>query len=363
MKAPGAWRSGWRRWRVPAAILLAVAVVTLSGIRSWPDQIRGMRPPNNTDEFYRYVAQQLNEPVLCEKIPWSVESPGGFLASPSYERSECYDFIAGRTKNPSICWKVKRLGAFSVLSTQTSLWSCLDHAFHGWNGGMAISQEGLVQFFARIGYEPDTIHLEGITPPVVSLKDNYRQLMTQPDLVARIEKTSTSFDKTSNLSARDIANYSYLFDAAALVTTDFKWCSRIPGDVAVASEPWKFRDWCLFTLATNTKSSELCLRLPATGPNGMDPRMSLRGQCNFHVNSTIPSNTRYGPEVPDDDERIRELITMLNYEIPRAKDLPPEEIYAAYDRFLDELNNRTDPTHIAARRRFIERVQRLPKNN
>jgi hypothetical protein len=54
---------------------------------------------------------------------------------------------------------------------------------------------------------------------------------------------------------------------------------------------------------------------------------------------------------------------MLNYAIPHAKDLPPEEIYAAYDRFLDELQQVSDPQHVTARLRFIGRVQRVPDNN
>jgi hypothetical protein len=67
--------------------------------------------------------------------------------------------------------------------------------------------------------------------------------------------------------------------------------------------------------------------------------------------------------VPDDDDRTRALITTLDYEIPHAKDLPLERIYAAYDRFLDELSHGTDPPHTTARRRFIDRVQRLPEDN
>jgi hypothetical protein len=67
----------------------------------------------------------------------------------------------------------------------------------------------------------------------------------------------------------------------------------------------------------------------------------------------------YGPEVPNDDNHTRALLTMLHYPIPRAKDLPLDRIYEAYDRFLDELNKTTDPAHVAARRRFIERVEHL----
>jgi hypothetical protein len=67
--------------------------------------------------------------------------------------------------------------------------------------------------------------------------------------------------------------------------------------------------------------------------------------------------------VPDDDDRTRAQITSLGYEIPHAKDLPAERIGAAYDQFLDELNHGTDPSHSTARRRFIDRVQRLPQGN
>jgi hypothetical protein len=354
---------GGKRWRAVAlGILLLGAIVSLSGIRSWPDQLRGMRPGNKTEEFYRYVAQQLNEPLLCEKIPWAVESPGGFFISPSYERSECYDFIAGRTKNPWLCWRVKRLGAASLLSSQASMWMCLDRAVHGWNGGIAISQANLVGFFTQMGYDPDTIHLEGITPPVVEAKDIYRQLPDKPDIVTRLERASASSDKRSNSTADDIEDSAYLADMGALVTKDFRWCFRIPEDLPLTNERATFHDWCLFTLATNTKDPRLCSRIPRRADR-TDVPMSLQAQCRFQANSSYPSNTRYAPEVPAEDDRTRMLITRLNYEIPRAQDMPLETIYAAYDRFLDELNNRTDPRHLAARRRFIDRVERVPDNN
>jgi hypothetical protein len=51
-----------------------------------------------------------------------------------------------------------------------------------------------------MGYDPDSLHLEGITPPVVSLKDIYRQLPAQPDIATRIEKASGASDKPSSSS-------------------------------------------------------------------------------------------------------------------------------------------------------------------
>ncbi len=353
---PGKW------WRIAAALLLVGAVASLSGVRSWPDQILGMRPANKSEQFYRYIAQQLAEPSLCKKIPWSVMSPGGFFIAPSYERSECYDFIAGRTKNPWLCWKVRRLGAFNWLSEQTSVWSCLNHAIHGWDGGIAISQSDLIYFFTQMGYDPDTLHLEGLTPPVVSVKDIYRQLPDRPDIVAQIERAIGPLDTPSDLPSHDIEGTSYLADIAAVATTDFRWCLRIPDGLPLAGERAKFRDWCLLTVATNTRNAKLCRLIPIRA-GGSDPRMSPQALCSFQANSAHAGNTRYGPEVPADDDRTRALITMLNYPIPHAKDLPPEQIYTAYDRFLDELQKVSDPQHMTARLRFIDRVQRVPNNN
>jgi hypothetical protein len=58
----------------------------------------------------------------------------------------------------------------------------------------------------------------------------------------------------------------------------------------------------VFTLATNSRNAELCRRIPV-GAKQTDPWTTLREQCGFQVNSPHPSNRRYGPEVPVDDDR------------------------------------------------------------
>jgi hypothetical protein len=318
----------FREWRIGkrhlAALVLALSAVFvfLSGITSWPDQLRGMRRVNREDGIYRYVAQELSEPVICEEIPWSAESPGGFFIAPSYERSNCYAFIAGRTKDLSLCWKVKRLGVFRLLSQQTSMWSCFAGAWRGMHAGVGITPDELVSLFNRLGYDPDTLSLEGITPPVVSVKDFYRQLAGRPDIVTRIEKAAT---------AGDPSNAAYLADMAALVTEKPGWCARIPEDLLLARPRSRFRDWCLFTLATNTRNAGLCRLIPIR-TNEADPRLSLQAKCAFQASSPYPSG-RYGPETPDSDDQMRAVIAMLHYELPRARDLPPGTVYASYERF------------------------------
>ena len=373
---------GWRA----AAIVLLLLVAELAGIRSWPDELGGSRRPNNNDEFFRYIAQELAEPALCRKIPWAVVSPGGWFIGPSYERSECYETIAGNTKNPWLCMRVKRFGAVSFLNEQTSMWSCLNRASHGFQSGMAISPGDLARFFTQMGYDPDTLQLEGITPPIVRVKDLYRGLtnryglairsksaggpqvviepgsVDQADLVKRIGNAIGDPGKPRSEGKDDVENAAYLADMAALVSKDAKWCMRIPAEQPLATERAAFRDWCLFTLSVETKNAQLCASIPVAA-DASDTRLSLQGQCEREVNSTIPSMVHYQPEVPSEDERTRVLLTQLHVEIPRARDFPVERIEGAYGRFLQELSHGGDSTHAAARQRLIERVERLREAN
>lgn len=352
-----------RKLRVAAIVLALVALVEVLGIPSWPDQLRGMRDATSQDELYRYVAQELAEPSLCRKIPWSDESPGGFFTAPSYERSECYAFIAARTGNPWLCWKVRRLGRVRLLDHQTSGLSCVLDVRRGFNGGVGVSQAELVGFFARLGYDPDTIQAQGLTPPAVNLRDLYRQLPARPGIVSRVEKAfaaqaapSVPLPDTAPPMANAV-NYAYLADLAALVTNDPKWCARIPENLPLAGQPAPFREWCKFTVASNTKNPALCRQIPIP-PTERDPRLSLQANCIFQTTSPY-STGRYGPEVPQDD-RVRAILGLLGYDVPTAQDLSPEQIYAVDDRFLDELKKKTDPQHIAARQRFMERIKQLP---
>jgi hypothetical protein len=375
-----------KRWRVAVLVLLLCAIAEAGGVRSWYDQARGMRRPGKNDEFFRYVAQELAEPTLCEKIPWSAREDGGWLIAPSYERSECYDTIAGNTRKASLCLKVKRLGPVSLLSEQTSMSSCLKRAVQGFQSGMAISQGNLAGFFTQMGYDPDTLHLEGITPPVVSVRDIYRQLtdryglkvrsqnaggpveVIEPGtvdrtvLVKRIETAIGGRGAPTDVRMSDTLDAAYLADMAALVSKDSRWCFRIPADLALASERKGFRSWCVFALARETKDSVLCGRIGVSGGES-DPRLSLQAECIREINSPFPSMAHYTPEVPAEDGQIRVLLGLLNVEIPRAKDLPQERIQEAFNRFLDELSRGTDSKHVAARDRFIDRVGALPENN
>jgi hypothetical protein len=363
-KAP---RTGLR-WSVIG--LAVVAAAYLAGVTTWIDQWRGMREGNEYEAFYGYMAQQLDESSICDKISWAARISGGFFIAPSYERSECYQTVAGNTRNAWPCWRVRRLGAQSLLYDQVSMWSCLRNAAKGSYSGTAISGESLVRIFRMMGYDPDELHAEGVTRPIVDVRDIYRKLPQEPDLLARIEASPKALGRES-AGAHDVNDAAYLVQMAALVSKDGEWCQRIPDDLSLAGHR-HFRDWCMYMLATNIRNGDLCKRIPirpdpiATAgepspslPPKIVEQMSLHGQCVWRVTSSIPDNTRYGPELPPDDEQTRRLIGILGYPIPRASTLPAQRLEEAYNLFLTVLTGADAARYARARQRLIERVRAL----
>ncbi len=363
-------RSGLR-WT--AITLGVVAVIYLAGVTTWIDQWRGMRQGNEYEEFYWYVAQQLEEPSICDKISWAAGLPGGFFGAPSYQRSECYDMVAGRTRNSWLCRKVRRLGRQSVLDVQLSMWSCLRDAAQGRSSGTALLGESLVRFFKMMGYDPDELHAEGVTRPIVDVRNIYRRLPEEPDIVARVGTSLRALERTNTRTRSEVEDGAYLAQMAALVSKDAGWCERIPDDLPLARQKQHFRDWCVFTLATNIRDSDLCERipirpysiaradeLPPARVQELTVQMSLQAQCDRQIHSPYPSNTHYAPELPADDESTRRLIETLGYPIPRASTLPPHLLEDAYRLFLTVLTGVDAPLYASARQRLIERVKALP---
>ena len=363
-------RSGLR-W---GAIGLGVVVATyFVGVTTWIDQWRGMRQGNDYEEFYEYIAQELDEPAICDKISWAAELPGGFFISRSYLRSACYDAVAGRTRNSWPCWKVRRLGRQSLLNIQTSMFSCLRQVAEGRSSGTALPGESLVHFFKMMGYDPDELHNEGVTRPIVDVRNIYGRLPEEPDILARVGVSLRTHERTNTRTRSDVEDAAYLAQMAALVGKDAGWCERIPSDLPLAGQKQYFRDWCVFTLATNTRDSDLCRRipirpysiaradeLPPARVQELTVQMSLQAQCDRQIHSPYPSNTHYAPEFPADDESTRRLIELLGYPIPRASTLPPQRLEEAYRLFLTVLTGADAPLHASARQRLIERVKALP---
>ena len=82
----------------------------------------------------------------------------------------------------------------------------------------------LIRFFTRLGYDADILHLEGITPPLVSVQDFFRQLRVNP-ISSCIEKSIGAPRRPKSFAHDDATNAAYLADIAALVTETPGWCA------------------------------------------------------------------------------------------------------------------------------------------
>jgi len=330
-----------RKIWIGIAVPLLIVAVYISNLGSLPEQARGLRLPNEHEELYRYVAQEADEPALCDKISWTAIGPGGFFTEPSFYRSECYDTIAGRTRNAVLCLKVRRLGAISLISEQTSMWSCMKHAREGFFSGIAVSSSPLSRFFSEMGYNPDTLS-------IVSIPRYYGMMAKDKNYIERAQAKLAQ----PGLSQEHVA---YLADMIALASEDAQWCERIPPSFSVSKVPMPLRSWCYYTLASNSRNEALCDKIPIR--SGEDTRVSWHRNCLFQARSR-PSNIRYGGEVPGDVEECRSIMSLLGYPIPRGWNFPVYKTAGADFGFLSALRDQS--RNAEARRDFIDRINHLP---
>ncbi len=369
------------RWRFWAALVAVWVLAELGGARSWPDRIVGLHLPDQYEEFMRYAAQETNAASLCEKIPWSVYLPAGWDAAASYQRSDCYETIAGDTKDPWLCLYVKRLGSPAIFRAQTSMWSCLGRARRNEHSGMAVRDGTLLHYFAQMGYRPDTVQDEGVIGPLIRVKDLYRGLsdryglqigrnasgnatvvvsgtLSKDALMERIEHVIGARDGTLPAAGVSREDAAYLADLAAMTRLDARWCERIPAELPLAGEPEGFRSVCLYQVAVETKDEALCDRIPV--PTGMRvPQASRQATCRFEIESKAPRTTHYAAAVPQSEDDVARLLQLLKVEIPTAQSLPESEIARNYWQFLFDLGYARTAQEAAARQRFIARAESL----
>lgn len=327
-----------------------------------------MRGPNPHETFYQYIAFELDAPALCDKLSPSAFIPGGIFIAPSYARSDCYAVVARRYDRPSLCFRARRLGAFALLSEQTSPLACLvEVARRGRDAGVSTympDRADLASIFAEMGYRPEELYREGITPPLLNLPDAYRRLAERPDLLQRIAGVMAAPTPTLTPAERN-----HLFELAAHASNDASWCVRIPADVLdpgterKSKGPSLFqRDRCILEIASNTRKPDLCKLIPDR-PDDWPGPMSRRAICEWQA--AQPSNKYYyGAPAPLTDGETRRIITALGYPLPDVRNVSANEIESSYFYFIWQMA--TDDKHsdgraaAVARTKFLSRVAVLP---
>jgi hypothetical protein len=354
-----------------------VAAVIVAALSFSPGSLCSHRLPTAHEALMYYFAQEIGEPVLCDQISWAVYQRYSIIfaaGGASYFRSDCYEQVAEARHDTSACWKVRPLVDFDPVSPGYSALACRRRTREHYITGIALDNDVMIGTFQRLGYDIDTLYLEGVIEPAIRIEDVYRGLEKNTAAIRNAQQQLTA--AASPELAGDDA--SYLADLAAIGTADPKWCEYIPAGQALSQEQAPFRDWCYFTVAKNTQDIRICARMtPASAESkviaaeshGVRPEIaeqfSLRSQCGAIARDiAFETHLRYGPELPADVHQKQRLIADLGVAMPLARDWPAPERAAYYQRFVFSLDPRYhDAVHDAARARLVRKLLTLPRDS
>jgi len=312
-----------------------------------------LRRPTQRDTLWAYLAFELNEPSLCDKIPPHAYVSSGLFGGSlipqiGLYRSECYLKVAERYGLQNLCDKVisiRTAYAASEYSTKNCHKKIADNKGPNSSFGQSSPDDNeLISFFDALGYSPETLHLEGLAPPLSTVIDDYQilivsqayyKLAKEKDILERITRVTAS-------SAFPIEQKEFLYSMAAVVARDGNWCQKIRGDIhATGQYPVDrfFRDECVTDFAYAANNPTLCSEIP----NRPQYRTSfseniIRDECRRMIE--IHWNSRGDYRVPLDKNMRMAMITALGYPAPNIKEFPDHNIAEYYLGFIAKLTNK-----------------------
>jgi hypothetical protein len=362
----------WRRLKWVLAGSLPFILVYLASSYT-PGMAFSRRPMNSYETTMSFFAQNLGEAALCDNISWaayqsySVMFGGG---GASFQRSDCYERVAEETHDASVCWKVRPLVDFDPLSAGYSALACRRRTRSGYESGIALPNDALIHTFQQLGYDADSLYVEGAVQPAIRTRDVYLGLEHDPAAITRAERLATRPDP--RLQTDDAA---YLADLAAIGSADPAWCGHIPPEQGSSEQQTPFRDWCYYTVAYDTHDTRICGRMKpaaaeakviAAKASGIKPdvaeQMSLHADCDrIRKPAEGTRALHYGPELPPDPVQVQRLVTALDVGMPSSRDWPQGELAAYYLQALFALGERKPPNAArdTARAEFVRRLMAL----
>lgn len=328
-----------RRSSMIIGVAIAGAMLVLVGCA--PGTFMVGRPADQFETVLYYFAQNVGEPGLCDHISWAAYTRYSLLfggGGASYTRSDCYERVAESRRDPALCWRVRPLVDLDPLSSGYSAWSCRRRTRAHYHAAIALPDALLVRTFERMGYDIDTMGVDGVMPPAIPLRDVYAGLPREPAVIARAKRQLAGADDSLTVDDRH-----YLSQLSAIATNDPHWCASIPLATSINDPAAPSRDACYLDLAYNTGDVGICDRMT---PAALEPKvreeeakgvradiaeqLGLHGDC-LRVAKRIGPALRYGPAVPADATQALRLLAALRVPMPRARDWP-EYARAAYFR-------------------------------
>jgi hypothetical protein len=369
---------------------VAAAIIFMIG--ATPGTLRIRRPASESERVFYFFAQNLGEPSLCDRISWAAFASYSVIfggGGASYQRSDCYERVAEARYDPSICWRVRPLLDLDPLSSGYSAWSCRRRTRASYHTGIGIDDARLIQTFEQMGYDIEQMHIDGVMPPAIRLRDVYLGLRHNP---AAVDQAIWLLTHPENALAED--DRRYLAQFAALEKPDPHWCESIPAKASMNDASVPTRDSCYLEAAYNTGEVRLCdhmtpvaleAKVQEAKAQGMRDdiaeQLGLHAEC-LRIPKRIGPVHPYGAAVPRDDAEILRLLAALQVALPRAHDWTEnqqaiflrEYLFALWPKRVPdpaERGHRATPREAAeeagkdaardlARRQLVARLSELP---
>ena len=333
------------------------------------------RPATAREKLLRYFAGEIGAPEVCDAISWDAFQRYNALfagGGASYARSDCHEAAARRARDAGLCWRVRPLVDFDPSSSHGySAIGCARRVLRNEPPSAAgPSDAELLTAFAAMGYDIDELPREGVIGPAVDIRETYRAATRNDAVVARAKALLESGQETPGE-----AEAAYLASLVSAATRAPEWCERIPSGVIIAeAHQGPFRDWCVFTLASDTGNPRFCDALPPARSDaktleaiarGVAPaiaeQLSLQHQCRRQAGRASTGSV-YGAQTPSDPALTRRLLALLGQTTPSARALPAAQQADYYRQFLYALwpGAQEKAAVTAARAKLIARLTALP---
>jgi len=349
---------------VKSGVFLCVLLIALVFVLNTINR----RSVNEYEQFYNYIAVELNEPDLCKLISKKAYIGGARIPSESeihLLRSRCYNDVAHRYGRIELCKKVLPTNTFFLNWNKFLSENCRkDIKKYGLNKSWSsypLMPGTIINFFEKMGYKPEILHLEGLTKDPVDLQKEYYNLFSETDIESRVERALNDLEDPLENTVIDIEIMEYLYDMAAIVKGDANYCKKIRSNSYLLSKHKKAPYYntlnrCIYKVAWNTQNELLCDELT---PEGIESKKyeKLKRSCHYNFQK---KNYRHRNHfiVPRDEEKIKIIYSLLEHPLPTINDVF-FDTRRLYKDYISKLSNKNNPKSVEARKKFLSRVYLL----
>jgi hypothetical protein len=330
------------------------------------------RQPSKEENFFYAAAFDFDAPQLCGKIGKEAGETAGFARlgyQIEYFRSECYQEIALKTKDRSLCDRVISISTLFLDGSGISPKACLKEITENKKPTNPIVPPPLElpQILDRLGYTQQVLahKLHGVDP-VLGL---YNRIKRDPSFIAKLKSGPDYSEKRDRRRLRPQNELEVLYEDAALESSDPSLCEKISPNAYCAlssKNPRGFqviapRSDCFYGLALNSQNPSWCKRVYPISTPQLDGSGYDANRCREQMKK-LTANIKRGGSYQKwsrscyiSNEVIGKALAELGYTPPL-----PKADREDYLHFYSYLLYESSPSE---RSKLVKKIEAMPGRN